>query len=166
MSTKDNLQNAFAGESQANRRYIAFSSKAKIEGYPNIAKLFFAAAEAETVHALAHLNVMRGPKSTKENLKAALEGEAFEFEKMYPDYVKQAEKEGEEGAVRTFKYAMAVEKIHHRLYQQALDALEKGEDLPDADYYVCPICGNTFAGDVPDNCPICRTPKKQIRKIG
>src|SRR5512136_228905 len=122
--TEKNLKEAFAGESQANRRYLAFAKKAEEEGYKQIAKLFRAAAEAETVHAHAHLRVMGGVKSTAENLQAAADGEAHEFESMYPGFVAQAKAENQKAALMSFENAMAVEKTHHELYAQALASLK------------------------------------------
>ena len=155
MSTTDNLKAAFAGESQANRKYLAFAQKAAAEGFPQIAKLFRATAEAETVHAHNHLRVLGGVKSTVENLQAAIAGEAEEFNAMYPAFIAEAEKEGNKGALISFKGAMAVEETHHGLYGQALAALKTGKDLPSAAIYVCGICGHTHVGEAPDKCPVC-----------
>ncbi|OHB57902.1 MAG: rubrerythrin [Planctomycetes bacterium GWF2_42_9] len=165
MSTTDNLKDAFAGESQANRKYLAFAQKAKDEGRPQIAALFRAAAEAETVHAHAHLRVMNGVKSTADNIRTAIEGEGFEFQEMYPKYIQEAEKEGNKDAVKSFKYALAVEKIHHKLYSEALETLEAGNDLPANSIFVCPVCGNTVIGNAPDTCPICGTPGNKFKEI-
>ena len=165
MSTAKNLQDAFAGESQANRKYTAFARKAEAEGYPNIARLFRAAAEAETVHALAHFRVMGGVKGTADNLQAAVAGEGYEFQQMYPGFVAEAEKEGQKGATVSFKNALAVEKIHHDLYSQALATLKSGRDLPAAPIMVCDVCGNTVVGAAPDKCPICGAPKKMFMEI-
>jgi len=165
MATSDNRREAFAGESQANRRYLAFAKKADAEGYPQIAKLFRAAAEAETVHAHAHLRVMGGVKRTAENLQAAIEGEGFEFQEMYPEFVAEAQSDGNKAAVISFKNAMAVEEIHHGLYTEALNTLKSGRDLPEAPISVCSVCGNTFVGEAPDKCPICGTPKNKFSKI-
>ncbi len=152
MSTIDNLKEAFAGESQANRKYLAFAQKADEEGYAQVAKLFRAAADAETVHAHAHLRVMKGIGSTEENLKEAIGGETHEFKTMYPKMIEEAEKEGEKEAMLSFKYANAVEEIHAGLYQKALDNLGNN---PSVDYYVCQYCGNTVEGEAPEKCPIC-----------
>ncbi len=165
MSTKENLQAAFAGESQANRKYLAFSKKADDEGFPQIAKLFRSAAEAETVHAHAHLRVMGGIKSTEENLQEAIEGEGHEFKEMYPGFIKQAQEEANKQAENSFNNALAVEEIHHGLYKEALDALKSGSDLPGADIYVCPVCGNTVKEKAPDKCPICGVPGEKFFKI-
>lgn len=165
MATMDNLQAAFAGESQANRKYTAFARKAEADGFPQVARLFRAAAEAETVHALSHFRVMGGVKSTADNLKAAIEGEGFEFMKMYPEFVAEAEKEGHKPALTTFKYAMAVEKVHHELYSAALKAVEEGKDLPAAEIYVCSVCGYTVADGAPDKCPVCNSPKTRFAAI-
>lgn len=155
MATDKNLQEAFAGESQANRKYLAFAKKAEQDGFPQIAKLFRAAAEAETVHAHAHLRVMAGVKGTADNLDAAIEGEGFEYTEMYPKFLKEAEEEGNKPATFSFKHALAVEEIHHGLYTGALNAVKSSKDLPATDIYVCPVCGNTVCGSPPDKCPIC-----------
>ncbi len=154
MSTTDNLKEAFAGESQANRKYLAFAKKAEADGYPQVAKLFRAAAEAETVHAHSHLRVLGGIKETAANLESAVEGEGFEFQQMYPKFVAEAEKEANKGALVSFKYAMAVEEIHHNLYTEALAAVKAGNDLPERKIYVCSVCGNTVHA-IPDGCPVC-----------
>jgi len=158
MATKDNLQAAFAGESQANRKYLAFAKKAEEEGLPQVAKLFKATAEAETVHAHAHFRVLDGIKSTVENLGAAIEGEGYEFKEMYPEFLAKAQEEGNKPAEFSFKNALAVEEIHYGLYSKALEAVKSGKDLPSAAIYVCPVCGNTVEGAAPDTCPICAVP--------
>ncbi|UCG57153.1 MAG: rubrerythrin family protein [Phycisphaerales bacterium] len=165
MATTDNLQEAFAGESQANRKYLAFAKKADEEGYTQVARLFRAAAEAETVHAHAHLRVMRGVNSTADNLKVAIDGEGFEFEQMYPKFVKEAEEEGNQPATYSFRNAMAVEEIHHGLYAKALEAVNSGSDLPETKILVCSICGNTVMGEAPDKCPICGAPKDRFEEV-
>jgi rubrerythrin len=165
MPTADNLKEAFAGESQANRKYLAFAKKADAEGHSNIARLFRAAAAAETVHAHAHLRVMGGINSTADNLKAAIEGEGHEFQKMYPKFVAEAEKEGNKPAINSFKYALAVEEIHHNLYGEALKTLQGGGDLPDRKVFVCSICGNTVYDEAPDECPICGAKKEKFMAI-
>lgn len=165
MGTKENLQAAFAGESQANRKYLAFAEKAKAEGYPNIARLFRAAAAAETIHAHAHFRVMGGLKSTADNLQAAIDGEAYEFQDMYPKFVKEAEAENNKPAMYSFKNAQDVEEIHHRLYSEALETLKKGTDLPAREVYVCSVCGNTVYGEPPEKCPVCGVPKEKFTKV-
>jgi rubrerythrin len=157
MSTQDNLKAAFAGESQANRKYLAFAKKADNEGLPGVAKLFRAAAEAETVHAHAHLRAMKGIKSTAKNLAEAVGGEHYEFTHMYPEFIAEAEKEDAKVALNSFQNAMAVEKIHHNLYTRALEAVKQNTDFEDAnsDIYVCSVCGNTVIGEAPEVCPIC-----------
>jgi rubrerythrin len=164
-TTQDNLQAAFAGESQANRKYLAFAKKAGQDGFPEIAKLFKAAAEAETVHAHAHLRAMNGVKDTKENVKAAVAGEHHEFMSMYPEFLKAAEEEKHAAATISFRYALAVEKIHHDLYNEALKALEANKDLPKREVYVCPVCGNTVYDSAPDVCPICKAKGSTFIKI-
>lgn len=163
--TMDNFGDAFAGESQANRRYLFFAAKADDEGQSQIARLFRAAAEAETVHARSHLTAMGGIKTTAENLKAAIEGENYEFTKMYPDFIAQAKAESNEQAAMIFDGANKVEEIHHGLYQQALKALESGGKLKDEPYYVCQVCGNTVASEAPEKCPICGTPRKMFKRV-
>jgi rubrerythrin len=165
MTTQENLAAAFAGESQANRKYLAFAKKADVDGLPQLAKLFRATAEAETIHAHAHLKAMGGIKSSMENLKTAIEGEAHEFKQMYPDFLEQARKDKNQKAEFSFAYALAVEEIHHGLYGKALAAVEGGKDLPEVDIYVCPVCGNTVEGQVPASCPVCSVPGKNFTKI-
>ena len=165
MATIDNLKAAFAGESQANRKYLAFARKAEADGFPQIAKLFKAAAEAETVHAHSHLRVMGGIGNTEENLKDAISGEAHEFKTMYPAFIAEAEKEGHKQAITTFKYANDVEKVHHDLYTEALQKFKDGQHLPAADIHVCGVCGYTVAGAVPERCPVCGSVSKVFRKI-
>ena len=165
MSTKENLAAAFAGESQANRKYLFFADKAAAEGHTQVARLFRAAADAETVHARNHLKVMQGVKSTKENLQAAIGGEHHEFTRMYPEFIKQAEADKDEKARDTFDLANKVEQVHHTLYQKALSALEKGQAVEDKPIHVCQFCGNTVEGEPPDKCPICGMPKRQFKRI-
>ncbi len=165
MATADNLQEAFAGESQANRKYLAFAKKAEKDGFPMVAKLFRAAAAAETVHAHAHLRVLGGVKTTAENVQAAIEGEGFEFQEMYPKFLAEAEEEGERAAATSIRFALAVEEVHHGLYSQALQAVQAGQDLPQAPISICPICGNTFVGEAPDACPVCATKKDRFEVI-
>lgn len=160
--TMNDLAEAFAGESQANRKYLAFAKKAEQDGFPQVAKLFRAAAEAETVHAHAHLREMGGIKSTKENLEAAIGGETHEFEAMYPGMIEDAKAEGNQGALRSFMFANEVEKIHADLYKKALAALGKNADV---EYYVCQVCGNTVENGAPDECPICGAKKQAFKKI-
>ncbi len=162
MDTDNNLLEAFAGESQANRKYLAFAKKADVEGLFQIGRLFRAAAAAETVHANNHLTVLKGVKSTKENLKEAIDGEVEEFTEMYPIFLKVAEEEKNKEAYWTFDVANQVEEIHAELYQKALDSI--GENI-EVTYYVCNLCGNTVEKDAPDICPICGAPKSEFTKI-
>jgi rubrerythrin len=164
-STKDNLAAAFAGESQANRRYLVSAEKADAEGNAQIARLFRAAAAAETVHAKSHLRVLGIMGNTAENLKAAVAGELHEFTKMYPEFIEQAKTDGDNQALRSFDYANSVEKTHHKLYEAALAALEAGQELPEGSYYICPICGHTEFGTPPDKCPVCGAPGSKFAKI-
>jgi rubrerythrin len=164
-TTSENLQAAFAGESQANRTYLAFAKKAEQDGKPQVAKLFRAAAEAETIHAHAHLRVMGGVKTTEENLQTGIDGEGHEFKTMYPEFVKTAEAEGNKPAEISFKNAMAVEEIHHGLYIKALEAVKSGSDLAAAPILVCPVCGNTVEGTAPEKCPVCSVPGEKFIEI-
>ncbi len=161
-TTEKNLLEAFAGESQANRKYLAFAKKAEEEGYKQVAKLFRAAAEAETVHALNHLRELGGIKSTKENLEAAISGESYEFQKMYPQMIEDAKAEKNESALRSFNFANEVEKIHAELYKKALETIGKNQEV---DYYVCQVCGNTVEAEAPDECPICGAKKQAFKRI-
>ena len=163
--TDENLKAAFAGESQANRLYLAFAKAAEQEGFPQIAKLFKAAAEAETVHAHNHLRVLGQVKTTADNLSTAVSGETYEFTKMYPQFIEEAKAEDNKKALQSFDYANKVEAIHADMYKKAIDSVKAKKDLPAADMYVCPVCGNTFEGNAPDVCPICATPKAKFMKI-
>jgi rubrerythrin len=164
-STQENLSVAFAGESQANRKYLAFARAADKEGYPQIARLFRAAAEAETLHALAHLQNMGGVKSTLENLRAAVSGETYEYTEMYPPMVEQARAEGHR-AKGMLDFANRAEQVHAQLFKQALAALESGQDLSQMDVYLCPVCGDVEFGVPPERCKICNTPGSRYQKVG
>jgi rubrerythrin len=164
-NTNDNLQAAFAGESQANRKYLFFAEKAEESGLKQLGRLFRAAAEAETVHARNHLKVLDGIKSDKENLEAAIGGEYEEFTDMYPDFIEQAKSEGNNKAERSFDLANKVEKIHHGLFQSALKKLDSGDTFSDAPYYVCQTCGYTVEGEAPERCPICGAPRSRFKEV-
>ena len=164
-NTKTNLEEAFAGESQANRKYLFFSEKADEAGNKQVARLFRAAAEAETVHARSHLIVLGEIKSDKENLQAAVGGENYEFTEMYPGFIEQAKADGNQKAENSFDLANKVEQIHHKLFQAALKDLEAGTAVKDAPYYVCQICGNTVEGEAPERCPICGAPRTKFKKV-
>ncbi len=157
------LKEAFAGESQANRKYLAFASKAEQEGFPQAARLFRAAAEAETVHAHNHLRALNGIKNSKENLNEAIAGETHEFKKMYPEMIEAAKVEKNKIAERTFTFANEVEKIHASLYQKLLNSL--GSSQESYAYYVCPVCGYTAEKDAPGSCPVCGAKKEIFRKV-
>lgn len=165
MATQDNLADAFAGESQANRKYLAFATKADKDGFPNVAKLFRAAAAAETVHAHAHLRAMKGVKDTVDNIQAGIDGEGFEFQTMYPPYIEEAKAEGNKAAEITFKNAMVVEEVHYNMYKEALDAVKGGGDLPDRKVYICEICGNTVYGAAEDKCSVCNAPGAKFVEV-
>jgi len=163
MSTLDNLKAAFAGESQANRRYLAFAKKADMEGYPQIAKLFRAAAEAETVHAHNHLGIIGEVMDTKANLATAVGGETYEYTRMYPGFITEAETEGSKKAKWSFDVANKVEEIHAGLFTEALEAMSKDQGQ---DYHVCSVCGNTVLGAAPDKCPICGAARDKFMPVG
>jgi rubrerythrin len=165
MASEDNLMAAFAGESQANRKYLAFAKKAEADGFKQIAKLFRAAAAAETIHALAHFRVAGHVKDTVANLQAAMEGEQHEFTSMYPGFIATAIAEGNKAAQRSFERANAVEQTHHALYREAYEAARAGKDLPEGDLYICDICGHTVAGEPPDSCPVCGALRQQFSKV-
>ncbi len=158
--TLKDLMEAFAGESQANRKYTAFAKKAEAEGKTNAAKLFRAAADAETIHALKHLEVAGKIGSTAENLKAGVEGETYEYKDMYPEFLKDAEAEGNKAAIMTFTFAMKAEEVHAGLYQEALDNIDQTEEVF---YYLCPVCGN-IEKSVPEKCSICGVPGSRFIK--
>ena len=159
-TTLDNLMEAFAGESQANRKYLAYSKQAEKEGKFNAAKLFKAASDAETLHALKHFEVAGKVSGTAENLKDAVAGETHEYKDMYPDFVKLAEAEGNKAALKSFEFAMKAEEVHARLYQEALDSLADSEEVF---YYLCPVCGN-IEKSVPEKCSICGVPGDKFIK--
>lgn len=163
--TEKNLQEAFAGESQANRRYLFFAEKADKEGQPQVARLFRAVAEAETVHARNHFNAMDGVGSTEDNLTAASMGEHYEFTRMYPPFIEQAEKEGNKRAKTTFEFANEVEQVHHGYFEEALKAVKAGEQIKEEPVSVCQVCGNTFIGEAPDRCPVCGAPKSRFKQV-
>ncbi len=164
-STQENLQAAFAGESQANRRYLFFAEKAAEGGQPQIARLFRAVAKAETVHARNHLSTTGGIKSTRENLQEAIGGEHYEFTKMYPAFIEQAKADKNEGAETSFTWANKVEKIHHTVYEKALKALEAGQSLKDEPYYICQGCGYTVGGGAPEVCPVCGATRDKFKQV-
>ncbi|MEQ8199598.1 MAG: ferritin family protein [Clostridiaceae bacterium] len=155
-----NLMEAFAGESQANRKYLAYSKKAEKEGKINAAKLFKAASDAETLHALKHFETAGKIASTNDNLLDAINGETQEFESMYPDFLKTAEEEGNKAAVLSFTYAMKAEEVHAKLYKEALENIDESEEVF---YYLCPVCGN-IEKFVPEKCSICGVPGSKFIK--
>lgn len=162
--TIEDLKAAFAGESQANRRYTIFAQKAEEEGYPQIARLFRAIAAAEAIHAYNHLRALGGILATDENLKTAIQGENYEVVTMYPPFIKDAEEEGHKKAHTSFRWAWEVEKVHEALYTAALEKLD--QEMPAVDYYVCPFCGYTHEGPPPAKCPVCGTPGDRFARFG
>jgi rubrerythrin len=161
--TKENLKAAFAGESQAHMKYLAFSAKADKEGKPNIARLFDAISYAEQVHATNHLKELAGVGDTVANLEAAIGGETFEVEEMYPAYLAVAELQAQKGAKRSMTYAIEAEKIHAEMYGDAKTAAEAGEDIDIGTVYICPVCGYTVIGEPPDRCPVCNAKKERFK---
>jgi len=163
-TTHENLAVAFAGESQANRKYLAFARAADREGLPQVARLFRAAADAETIHALGHFQNMGGVGTTLENLKAAVAGETYEHTEMYPPMVEQARAENHKGRTM-LGFANEAEKVHARLFRQALEAIQSGKDLSQMDVYLCPFCGDIEFGVAPEKCPICGAPASKFQKV-
>ncbi len=162
--TMENLAAAFAGESQARNKYLAFAKKADEEGYPQVAHLFRAAAQAEFVHAQNHFRAMEAILGTADNLKDAIEGENYEVVSMYPPFIEAATAEGAKKAHNSFEWAWKVEQEHEALYRSALETL--GQPAEESyDYYVCPVCGHTHPRNAPDRCPVCGTPGSKFEKI-
>ncbi len=163
-TTEQNLKDAFAGESQANRKYLAFARKAEQDGFKNVARLFRTAAEAETIHAHGHLNAMNGVGTTTDNLRAAVAGETYEYKEMYPPMLQQAEADDHK-AQRMFGFALKAEAVHANLYEMALQAVMQGKDLAEANFYLCPVCGHIELGQPPTVCPICGTRGEKFQKV-
>jgi rubrerythrin len=165
MTTEVNLKEAFAGESQANRKYAAFAEQAESDGFKNVAKLYRAASEAEAIHARKMIRVLGGVATTMENLKKSVEGETHEFKSMYPAFIKEAEGEKKSEAVTAFTYAMKAEEVHADLYKKAMDAVQGKRDLTLTKISICPVCGNIFFGEPPEKCPICSIFRKKFQEI-
>lgn len=163
--TEENLKNAFAGESQAHMKYMAFADKAEKENLANVARLFRANSFAEQVHATNHLRTLSGIGNTSENIMAAIEGETFEVEEMYPAYVCVAEEQQEKGAETMTRWALEAEKVHAGLYKKALESVENGQDMEPKPIHVCQVCGFTVEGEVPDTCPVCGSPKEKFTEF-
>ncbi|MDH7593716.1 MAG: rubrerythrin family protein [Methanomicrobiales archaeon] len=165
METDNNLKEAFAGESRANRKYTAFSERAEEEGFRNVAKLLKAASEAEAIHSARLLRVMKEVSSTAGNLEKGIEGETYEFTRMYPGFIEKAKSEGNNDAVTAFTYAMKAEEVHAKFYRQALERVKAGRDLDAQKFFLCPVCGNIALDAPPERCPICGVPGSRFRKI-
>lgn len=163
--TEENLWNAFAGESQAHMKYMAFAEKAEKENFPNVARLFKANSFAEKIHATNHFRTLSGIGKTIENLKAAVEGELFEVEEMYPAYIRVAEEQKEKAAENSTKWALEAEKVHAGLYKKAMESVQNGQDVDDMPIHVCQVCGFTVEGDAPDTCPVCGSPKDKFTRF-
>lgn len=159
----DNLMAAFAGESQANRKYLAYAKKAEDEGLPQAARLFRAVAHAETIHAHNHLHRAGEIHSTAENLAAAASGENYESTEMYPAFMQDAEEAGDKAAYNSFHWANEAEKVHEVLYREMLASL--GKDGEEYDYYICPVCGYTEKRGAPEKCPVCGVPGARFERI-
>jgi rubrerythrin len=164
MTTPENLQEAFAGESQAHQKYRVFAKRAEQDGFPNIARLFRTTAEAERVHAEGHFRNLDGAGATAANLQAAIDGETYEYTTMYPPMVEQAQADSSRARIM-FGYAMKAEEVHARLYRQALEAAAQGKDLSEMQFYLCPVCGNIEFGAPPANCPICGTKGERFTRV-
>ncbi len=160
--TKEHLKVAFAGESQAHIKYLAFSAQAEKAGKPNIARLFRAIAHAEQVHAINHLKELGGIGDIVANLEAAISGENFEVDEMYAAYLEDADLQGEKGAERSMRYAMEAEKIHAEMYADAQKTAQAGEDIDIGEVYICPVCGFTHIGEPPDRCPVCNVKRERF----
>lgn len=163
--TEENLKAAFSGESQAHMKYLLFADIAEEEGLSNTARLFRAIAYAELVHARNHANELGLLRETKENLESCITGENYEVNEMYPAFKAVAELQGEKGAVRSTNYALQAEKIHEAMYTKAKQTVEEGKDIQLGDVYICPVCGYTTNGQVPDKCPVCGAPKEKFKKF-
>jgi len=163
-NTTENLKTAFAGESQANRKYLAFARKADQDGFPRVARLFRAAAEAETIHALGHMQSLGMVGPTAENLRAAVAGETYEYKEMYPPMLDAAQKEGHR-AKTMFAFALKAEEVHAGLYARALDAVGAGRDIEAAEVYLCPVCGHLELGKPGAKCPICGLPAEKYKRV-
>lgn len=163
--TQENLKAAFAGESQANRKYLAFAEVAEKEGRNNLAKLFRAVAEGETIHALKHLSVLEAVKSSAENLRDAIAGETYEIETMYPEFIGLATEENEKVAEKSFFRANEVEKTHQKKFNDALAEIESGKDITQQKYFVCQVCGQLELDEAPEHCPICNAPASSFNAV-
>ena len=163
--TQENLMAAFAGESQANRKYLAFAEKADKEGYPNVARIYRAIAEAETAHALKHLEVAGEIGNTADNLEASVEGEEYEFTVMYPEFIDAAREEDQSRALKSFEFANEAEKVHGGIFSEMLSKVKEGQDQSVADVSLCPVCGWVGLDDIPERCPICNIPAKMFRSF-
>ncbi len=163
--SEENLKNAFAGESQAHMKYLAFADKAEKENLTNVARLFRANSFAEEIHATNHLRTLSGIGKTSENLKAAIEGETYEVEEMYPTFISMAQEEQEKGAETVTKWALEAEKVHAGLYKKAKESVDNGEDMEFQPIQVCQVCGFTVEGEAPDQCPLCGSPKEKFSRF-
>ncbi|MCA1933098.1 MAG: rubrerythrin family protein [Calditerrivibrio sp.] len=162
--TKSNLKEAFSGESQAYQKYSAFAKKAEKEGFTNVAKLFKTTAEAEKIHAEGHLNALEMIGSTADNLKAAIDGETYEFKEMYPPMLEKASQEGHKAKIM-FNFAVKAEEVHANLYKKALEAVQSGKDIETSNFYLCPVCGYIEFDSAPEKCPICGIPASKFVQI-
>lgn len=163
--TQSNLEAAFAGESQAHMKYLIFADKAEQEGLANVARLFRAISFAEQVHATNHLKALAYVGGTADNLQAAIGGETYEVEEMYPAFIAVSELQEEKGATRSEKWALEAERVHAGMYEQARQAVIAGRDAQIGDIYICSVCGWTVEGEPPDRCPICGAVREKFVKF-
>ncbi len=163
--TEANLKAAFAGESQAHMKYLAFAEKAEREGLPEVARLFNAIAYAERVHAINHLKELGGISDTVTNLGEAMGGENYEVDEMYPAFEAVAKLQEEKGALRSIFYALEAEKIHEVMYGDAQETVKAGSDIAAQKVFVCTVCGHTVFGEAPDRCPICKALQKKYKEF-
>jgi len=163
--TQANLEAAFAGESQAHMKYLIFAGKAEQEGFSNVARLFRAISYAEQVHATSHFRTLGNVGKTADNLQAAIGGETYEVEEMYPAFQAVAELQEEKAAVRSHNWALEAEKVHAGMYEQARQAVLAGKDAEVGDVYICEVCGWTVEGELPDRCPLCGARQEKFRLV-
>lgn len=163
--THANLEAAFAGESQAHMKYLIFAQRAEQEGFPEVARLFRAISFAEQVHATNHLRTLGNIEQTASNLAAAIAGETYEVEEMYPAFKAVADLQGEKNALRSNTWAMEAEKVHAGMYEKARQAVLAGKDVQLGDVWICEVCGWTVEGDAPEKCPLCGALREKFVKF-
>lgn len=162
--TEENLKKAFAIKSQTNQKNRVFAKRARMEGFPNIARLFKLTSEAERIHAEGNFLAMDLIGSTKENIKTALSRGLKEYKEVYPLMLEEAITENHK-AKRIFGYVVKTEKVFSDLYGAALKALEGGKDLDAGDFYLCPSCGNIIPERPAEACSICKVSAEKFIKV-